>query len=140
VASRGDGRVQAIRADLTRLDVRRGELVRAFTDGGDPNVLRMASDALDRQRKELEAELGAASARSPLEGYSEAPGVAAARAWVAASGFGEEITVSDAGRMRVYDLELDAAQFFAMSGEDAFDLLTSAAIRAELGDPEELEP
>jgi hypothetical protein len=28
----------------------------------------------------------------------------------------------------------------ALSGEEAFDLLTSAAIRAELGDPEEFEP
>jgi hypothetical protein len=48
--------------------------------------------------------------------------VAAAREWVASSGFGEEITVTDAGRLRVYDLDLDAAQFLTMSGEDAFDL------------------
>jgi hypothetical protein len=59
---------------------------------------------------------------------------------VAASGFGDEITVTDAGRLRVYDLEVDAAQFLEMSSEEAFDLLTAAAVRAELGDPEEFEP
>jgi hypothetical protein len=62
------------------------------------------------------------------------------REWVAASGFGEEITVTDAGRLRCYGEEFDPRTFMALSGEEAFDLLTSAAIRAELGDPEELEP
>jgi site-specific DNA recombinase len=82
LAHRDDGRVQAIRADLTALDVRRRALVKAFTDDGDPDVLRIASDALDGQRKQLEAELGAASARSPLEGYRDAPGALRA-AWPA---------------------------------------------------------
>ena len=82
LAHRDDGRVRAIRADLTALDVRRRSLAKAFTDGGDPNVLRMASDALDGQRKKLEAELGAASARSPLDGYSDASGALRA-AWPA---------------------------------------------------------
>lgn len=81
LASRDDGRVQAIRADLTRLDVRRRALVEAFADGeGDPNVLRMASDALDVKRKHLETELGEASARSPLDDYGDAPGALRA-AW-----------------------------------------------------------
>jgi hypothetical protein len=63
-----------------------------------------------------------------------APEVVAARAWVAQSGFADLIRVTDTGRLRVYDLDLDAAQFLVMSGEDAFDLLMSAAVRAELGD------
>jgi hypothetical protein len=52
----------------------------AFADGGDAKALRMATDALDRQRKALDAQLGAASQRSPLEGYRDAPGALRA-AW-----------------------------------------------------------
>jgi site-specific DNA recombinase len=80
LASRDDTKVVAIRTQLTALDVRRGELADAFADGGDAKALRLATDGLDRQRKALEASLGEASARSPLEGYGDAPGALRA-AW-----------------------------------------------------------
>jgi site-specific DNA recombinase len=72
LATRNDGLVRAIRTDLTALDVRRRALVEAFTGGGDPKVLRTASDALDELRTQLDAELGAVNAESPPEEYEAA--------------------------------------------------------------------
>jgi site-specific DNA recombinase len=72
LASRDHGRVQAIRADLTAVDVQRRALVEAFAGGGDPKELRMACDALYELRTQLEAELGADSANIPPEGYEAA--------------------------------------------------------------------
>jgi hypothetical protein len=78
--------------------------------------------------------LGApASALDIVEGVAD-------RSPVAQSGFGDVISVTSAGRLKVYGVEFDPATFLAMSSDEAIDLLTSAAIRAELGDPEEFEP
>jgi hypothetical protein len=79
--------------------------------------------------------------RATVHPAAEAPEVVAARAWVAQSGFADDITVTDAGRLRCYGLELDPATFLAMDEEEALDLLLQATIRAELGDdPGDLEP
>jgi hypothetical protein len=111
LARRDDGQVQAIRGELRALDVRRRELVEAFAGGGDAKALRMATDALDATRKGLEAELGAASSRSPLEEY-ESPGVLRA-AWptmtsdqrrsALSAAFGEITVEPAAGRGRRFD-------------------------------------
>lgn len=73
---------------------------------------------------------------------TEAPEVAAAREWVAASGFGDVISVTRTGKLRCYGLELDPATFLELADDDALDALVAASVRAELGDddPGEVEP
>jgi hypothetical protein len=63
-----------------------------------------------------------------------APAVAAAREWVAASGFADVISVTDKGRLRIYGTEFDPAVFLAMNDDDALDALMAASVGAELGD------
>jgi hypothetical protein len=82
----------------------------------------------------------AAPRRSTATPAAQAPEVVAARAWVAQPGFGDVISVTSAGRLKVYGVEFDPATFLELTSDEALDLLTSAAIRAELGDPEEFEP
>jgi hypothetical protein len=60
--------------------------------------------------------------------------VVAARALLSQSGLADLISVTDAGRLRCYGEEFEAAQFLAMSEDEALDALLSASIRAELGD------
>lgn len=97
----------------------------AYSGGGRPPVC--CSDECRRT-----------SRRRTATPAAQAPGVVAAREWVAQSGFADDITITDSGRLRVDDLELDPAVFMAMSGEEAFDALMTAAVRAELGDAEML--
>jgi hypothetical protein len=78
--------------------------------------------------------------RSTVTPAAQAPEVVAAREWVAQSGFADDITITSAGRLRVDGLELDPVVLLELSSDEALELLTSAAIRAELGDPEEFEP
>jgi site-specific DNA recombinase len=74
LAARDDGRVVAIRAQLAEVDRKQRELVEAFRGGESARAYRMASDALEGDRRRLEVELGRASERSPLEDFGIAPG------------------------------------------------------------------
>jgi hypothetical protein len=78
--------------------------------------------------------------RSTATPAAQAPEVAAAREWVAASGFGDVISVTDKGRLRIYGVEFDPATFRALSDDDALDALMAASVGAELGDEGDLEP
>jgi len=53
---------------------------------------------------------------------------------VAASGFGDVISVTDKGRLRIYGVEFDPETFRALSDDDALDALMAASVGAELGD------
>jgi hypothetical protein len=57
-----------------------------------------------------------------------------APARVAASGFGDVISVTDKGRLRIYGVEFDPETFRALSDDDALDALMAASVGAELGD------
>jgi hypothetical protein len=72
--------------------------------------------------------------RSTVIPAAEAPGIAAARAWVAQSGFGDVVSVTNKGRLRIYGVEFDPSTFLAMSEDDALDALMAASVGAELGD------
>jgi site-specific DNA recombinase len=106
LAARDDGRVVAIRAQLAELDRKQHELIEAFRGGESARAYRMASDALEGDRRRLEVELGRASERSPLEDFGDSPGALRA-AWAAMTtdqrratvraAFGE-ITVAPASR------------------------------------------
>ena len=74
LAARDDGRVAEIRMQLVDVERRQRELVEEFRDGGGAHAFRLASEALEGDRGRLEVELGKASARSPIEGWSDAPG------------------------------------------------------------------
>ncbi len=80
LAARDDGRVAEIRLRLVDVERRQRELVEEFRDGGSAHAFRMASEALEADRRRLEVELGKASARSPMQEWSEAPGALRA-AW-----------------------------------------------------------
>jgi DNA invertase Pin-like site-specific DNA recombinase len=80
LAARDDGQVAAVRSQLLDVDRKLRELVDVFRGGESARAFRLASDALEADRRRLEVELGRASLRSPLEAYSSAPGVLR-RAW-----------------------------------------------------------
>jgi site-specific DNA recombinase len=80
LAARDDGKVAEIRLQLVDVERRQRELVEEFRDGGSAHALRLASEALEGDRRRLEVELGKASARSPMEEWSDAPGALRA-AW-----------------------------------------------------------
>jgi site-specific DNA recombinase len=112
LTGRDDSRVLAIRAQLAEVDRRQRELVEAFRGGESARAFRMASDALEADRHRLEAELGRASQRSPLEGFGDTRGALRA-AWatmttdqrraVVLAAFGAVTTAPATGRGRRFD-------------------------------------
>lgn len=112
LAARNDGRVIALRAQLIEVDRKQRELVEAFRGGESARAYRMASDALDRDRRGLEVELGRASERSPLEDFGDSPGALRA-AWpamttdqrraVVLAAFGAVTIAKATGRGRRFD-------------------------------------